>query len=378
MSIKFYQYKDARNIVAPFGVFSDVDLQALFNAKNTKGRPLGRNCIRFWLYLLTRASGRKRQGYEVSQANIKECVGLSKSSAYEALNDLIFAGFLTQPIPDKKEYFLSCPVSDSLKPRNKSLKPRTTYQDLSKDSPNKLPLTPTRGMKEKNDESPMERKGTLACTIQEIIESTPWLIAGSIQNSKEEMKNTLLESDADVMINNLVVRAHDSLLRNRGYHGTLRKRVVRIELEAVLNKLHRGVISITEWNEPKKTDSFPSYPPLEFPNWFNEKNFTAVGCDDFWMDKVREWRKKLKEKMGSQYSIWLAPLSLDIVDVNDWPNKASFIAVLCTCPNRHFLEWVKEHYYQSISDATISPVGIPMTLLFVLTGWSGSIHGPGG
>ena len=62
-------------------------------ATTAKGRPLGRNAYRYWLYVLCHSSGRKSQPYRLNKKELSE-IGLSKSSAYEAISDLIHCGFI--------------------------------------------------------------------------------------------------------------------------------------------------------------------------------------------------------------------------------------------------------------------------------------------
>lgn len=74
MTIKFYSFQDDRTITAPYGAFSKKEMLALMEAKTAKGRPLGRNAIRYWLYVLCHSSGRKSQPYRLNKKNLQTLV----------------------------------------------------------------------------------------------------------------------------------------------------------------------------------------------------------------------------------------------------------------------------------------------------------------
>jgi len=248
-------------------------------------------------------------------------------------------------------------ISDRNSPRSQTI----VHKVLNQNQLPIIPLTPGRGWEGKSQDSnqPMSGiKGSIGYAIQEVIEKTPWLLAGSIYDSKKEITKVLLGTPADTLIKALVLNGEHSLLRTHGYHGSQRKRGVKMELECILDKLHKNVIFIPEWKEQENPDSFPSYPPFNHPDWYVNGEFEYV---DNW--DVSSFLPSLKSKMGSQFTIWIEPLELKMVRLGSCPYPNSdernpFIVALVQAPNRHFLEWVKENYTSQIRSTIPSHIEV--------------------
>lgn len=367
MTVKFYSFRDDRTITAPYGVFSKAEMMALLAAKTAKGRPLGRNAIRYWLYVLCHSSGRRAQPYRLNKQELAD-IGLSKSSAYEAISDLIHCGFIKGSnygegtILNPHQYKLIIPkqseISDSDKTKQSEISDQNSpksqtiaHKVLKNQLTNKTPIPLNRGIEE---------------IVRFIVQTKPWLIAGSINHSIEENKESLLACDPHLAVKALTQGSTNSLLRSEGYHGPQRKRAVYEALKTVLSELQENGFQLMGKNEPEPQ----VIPPLDLPMWWEQRDFLRVPISDLLHlfgndDPLANWRGQLQEKMGGQYTIWFDVTQWDVVQL-----AHTGFAVIIRCPNRHFLEWIKQKYHHLVWD--IVSVGFDcededaITVLYVL------------
>jgi uncharacterized protein YjiS (DUF1127 family) len=361
MTVKFYSFRDDRNITAPYGVFSKSEMMALMAAKTAKGRPLGRNAIRYWLYVLCHSSGRKNQPYRLNKKELSD-IGLSKSSAYEAIQDLMHCGFIKCldicPKLEKEfglkphQYRLAIPTEpysagwNQNSPKSQT-KPKPKQSEISdQNSPKSQTIVHKVLKNQLTKKTPIPLNRGIEEIVRGIVQSKPWLIAGSINNSIEENKESLFACDPHLVVKALTKGGGNSLLRSEGYHGPQRKRAIYEAVQTVLDDLLNDGFQLNGKNEPEPQ----VIPPLDLPMWWQQRDFRRVlpsrylhhlGNDD----PIANWRGQLKQKMGGQYTIWFDVTEWDVVQL-----AHTGFAVIIRCPNRHFLEWIKQKYHHLVWD----------------------------
>jgi len=107
-------FYDGRRFKAPYGQFSIKELDSLVTARTAptknhpEGRPLGRNAILLWLFVVNRASSRRRQGFKLHESCLTKLIPKA-SSRYEAWKDLKHTGYIQQSQEDPQKWFLSIP-----------------------------------------------------------------------------------------------------------------------------------------------------------------------------------------------------------------------------------------------------------------------------
>ena len=279
---------DKRTIKAPYGVISGADLDVLLNGmvpqrttkkgKVIKAHTLGRNAIRFYLFLLTKASGRTpgKKGYQLSQTEIEENLSMNKSSIYEALNDLLCLGLLVPyGDPNKKLFCLNTPKKSesSEKIHSESSDQNTPKQSETSDHNHNS----TYGTNNHNT-YPLPLTGEFEETVRKIITEKPYLLfdrkfGHSNLQKREDDISQLLKGNAEYIVNRLCLGSERSLLRSWGYEGSLRKRELTRRLRAFLE-----CSTLSDFDPPKKESSIHPWVDKAY-RWLVQKNHGLDGWD---------------------------------------------------------------------------------------------------
>ena len=365
-------FLDHRFIEAPFGVFSRDELEALFSARGKRGKPLGRNAIRLWLFLVNRTSGRDTQGFEIHPSCLEEIIP-KESSLYEAFADLQHAGFIMNFHSSKNLWCLKVPnlkpvgqdirhsekteqLEDSEKTNSEKTEGKLGNSPVFSDSTHidtiklqEIPPNPQTGEQGKFVKGEEKEQEELRSTILELLTSQNWRLIGNKNGSSRERMETVLSGPVEKLIKLSVHGSDTCLLRQLGYSGPLRKRSLIGPFRDVLEDVSNLPIEDDYQGEEKE-----EFKPLVFPDWYQESYRVLTIKGNAWKKaplpsaslheiQIMEWHQILKTQMGSQYNIWISPLEFNIVEYQE-----DKLCVILTCPTRYFLEWVRQNHLEKI------------------------------
>ena len=326
-------FYDARHFKAPYGQYCKVELEHLILArtKPTKkypdGRPLGRNAILLWLFLVNRASNRRRQGFHLHENCMVKIIP-STSSRYEALKDLKKTGFIAQSKEDNEKWFLTVPgvsemsefeegdyseLSENQQSNSEKTKPkfRTVGNDTYTSTETNYRIT--------ESEISENEISDLRKIINRALVVKPWIFVGEFIPGickKEEMTYRVLSSSIELVITELLRPSNPNNLWNIGYQHPIERKCLTIELQRI----------------------FEDFEYAELP-----PSFETVESSDGYKAIIGVLSGVLSP---SNLSIWITPTK----GVIEW--KGDSVSTLTIwCPNSHFANWVNQNFKDTIETA---------------------------